>query len=278
MSRERGRAVRIAGWILLVVGLVLCLSVVWAPLGLLMMGVGLVSLQVAEQKQRKARTAVASANAGADKPMEESAIPRPKEPKIVREPPPIPGGAVAEIARGEARRIWRDIGAAAPRSKRSLTLRNGLGTGDYGQQYVDAFARTICLPSKSRIAGIVDGSSQRRAAFIRPDNGAHGPIGRGRCTRSRKLRGREATQGMRAWLRPRRRRPPNRPRKQKPYRLRKQLACRPRQQPRARRQKQPWPQARSLQLRRFNRRPRKQRPSCPRSSRPNRISHVTALP
>ena len=81
---------RIAGWILLVVGLVLCLSVVWAPLGLLMMGVGLVSLQVAEQKQRMARTAVAPANTGADKPMQESAIPRPKEPEIFRGPPPIP--------------------------------------------------------------------------------------------------------------------------------------------------------------------------------------------
>jgi len=58
--------VRIAGWILLVFGLALCLSVVWAPVGLLMMGVGLVSLQVAEQKRRKARTAAAPARAGAD--------------------------------------------------------------------------------------------------------------------------------------------------------------------------------------------------------------------
>ena len=153
---------RIAGWILLVVGLVLCLSVVWAPLGLLMMGVGLVSLQVAEQKQRKARTAVASANAGADKPMEESAIPRPKEPTIVREPPPIPvaPSGVPELARtaspdgyGYDREEWRRLVESDPDLAQLASV-----LGDYGQQYVDAFARNyLPAPNKSRIAGIVDG-------------------------------------------------------------------------------------------------------------------------
>ena len=161
MSRERGRALRIAGWILLVVGLVLCLSVVWAPLGLLMMGVGLVSLQVAEQKQRKARTAVASANAGADKPMEESAIPRPKEPRVFREPAPIPvaPSGVPELAElraptyGYDREEWRRLVESDPDLAQLASV-----LGDYGQQYVDAFARNyLPAPNKSRIAGIVDG-------------------------------------------------------------------------------------------------------------------------
>ena len=36
---------RIAGWILLLIGFLLCISVAWATLGFLLMGVGLVSLR-----------------------------------------------------------------------------------------------------------------------------------------------------------------------------------------------------------------------------------------
>jgi len=154
--------VRIAGWILLVFGLALCLSVVWAPVGLLMMGVGLVSLQVAEQKRRKVRTVVAPANAVADKPIEKSAIPRPKQPRGFREPLPIPvaPSAPAAVARpaspdqyGYDKEQWRRLVESDPDLAQLASV-----LADYGHQYVDAFARNyLSAPNKNRIAGIVDG-------------------------------------------------------------------------------------------------------------------------
>ena len=45
---------RIAGWTLLVGGLFLCVSVIWAALGFLMMGFCSISLQVAEYNRRRA--------------------------------------------------------------------------------------------------------------------------------------------------------------------------------------------------------------------------------
>jgi hypothetical protein len=154
--------VRIAGWILLVLGLVLCLSVVWAPLGLFMMGVGLLSLQVAEQKRRRARTAAAPARAGADKRMEKSTIPRPKEPGVFRASSPIPvapggapeaAGTASPDQYGYDREEWRRLVESDPDLAQLASV-----LGDYGQQYVDAFARNYLeAPNKSRIAGIVDG-------------------------------------------------------------------------------------------------------------------------
>jgi hypothetical protein len=52
--------VRIAGWVLLVGWLLLCVSVAWAALGFLLMGVGLISLQVAERNRNRAKLALAS--------------------------------------------------------------------------------------------------------------------------------------------------------------------------------------------------------------------------
>jgi len=40
------RTVRIAGWILLLIGLLLCISVDWAAVGFLSMGFGLIALQI----------------------------------------------------------------------------------------------------------------------------------------------------------------------------------------------------------------------------------------
>jgi hypothetical protein len=152
----------IAGWILLVVGLVLCVSIAWAPLGLVMMGVGLVSLQVAERNRRKARTTVAPANASANKPMEESATSRPKGPRVFREPPPTPvapgrAPAVAPPVNpdryGYDREEWRRLVESDSDLAQLASV-----LGDYGQQYVDAFARNyLAAPNKNRIAGIVDG-------------------------------------------------------------------------------------------------------------------------
>ena len=153
---------RIAGWILLVLGLVLCVSVAWAPLGLLMMGVSLVSLQAAEQGRRKARSAVAPASTRAGKPVHESAIPHPAEPEVLREPPPIPAPtnrAPAVVRSASPDRYgydgeeWRRLVESDPDLAQLASV-----LGDYGQHYVDEFARNyLTAPDKSRIAGIVDG-------------------------------------------------------------------------------------------------------------------------
>ncbi len=48
---------RILGWLLLVVGLLLCVSVLWAAAGFFCMGLGLILLQIAERKRRRAKSA-----------------------------------------------------------------------------------------------------------------------------------------------------------------------------------------------------------------------------
>ena len=47
---------RILGWVLLIGGLLLCASVGWAAPGFLFMGFGLILLQIAEQKRRRAKS------------------------------------------------------------------------------------------------------------------------------------------------------------------------------------------------------------------------------
>src|SRR4051812_26049812 len=48
---------RILGWLLLVGGLLLCVSILWAAPGFLCMGMGLIFLQIAERKRRRAKSA-----------------------------------------------------------------------------------------------------------------------------------------------------------------------------------------------------------------------------
>ena len=81
---------RIAGWILLLAGLVLCLSVVWAPIGFLLMGVGLVALQVAEQNRRRATLALVAPVESFDASLVAAEPPRAEEPMVQREIAPAP--------------------------------------------------------------------------------------------------------------------------------------------------------------------------------------------
>ena len=50
---------RIAGWILLIAGALLCATLVWATIGFLLMGVGLLSLLAAENNCKRASRPVA---------------------------------------------------------------------------------------------------------------------------------------------------------------------------------------------------------------------------
>jgi len=171
--------VRIAGWFLLLIGLLLCASVVWATLGFLLMGVGLVSLQAAERNRRRVRHAVA---AGAKRPeMLSEAVGAPRamepapEPALRREPVLAPAREAARSVdparpQFEQRHEPRhDKSAPAQLSYdgeawHHLTERDpdlaqlAAVLADYGQPYVDELAaRYLMDPDKSRLGGIVDG-------------------------------------------------------------------------------------------------------------------------
>jgi len=49
---------RVLGALLLVIGFLLCLSIVWSALGFFMMGGGLISLLVAEERSKRARLVI----------------------------------------------------------------------------------------------------------------------------------------------------------------------------------------------------------------------------
>lgn len=195
---------RIAGWILLVLGLVLCVSVAWAPLGLLMMGVGLIALQVAERSRRKVGRAVAAGNASAGTPVHESAIPLPAEPEVLREPRPIPAptNRAPPVVRsadpdryGYDREEWRRLVESDSDLAQLASV-----LGDYGQQYVDEFACSyLAAPEKSRIAGIIDAivararstRSARATAPSEPDRPPAAPPRESKVAQARSDPGRE---------------------------------------------------------------------------------------
>jgi hypothetical protein len=149
---------RIAGWVLLLAGFVLCLSVAWAALGFLLMGFGLVSLQAGERKRRKAEkaAAVAAARPGA----------RPAPAPAVAEAPPAHAEEVADapqrppVAEAQPpadssaydREAWRRLIESDPDLAQLAAV-----LSDYGQHHVDEFASSyLAKPDKGRLATIVN--------------------------------------------------------------------------------------------------------------------------
>ena len=170
---------RIAGWFLLLIGLLLCASVVWATLGFLLMGVGLVSLQAAERNRRRVRHAVAAGAERPEMPLEAVAAPwtieLALEPALRREPVLAPA---REAARREDPARPRFEQRYEPRHDKSAPAQLSYDReawhhlierdpdlaqlaavlADYGQPYVDELAaRYLMDPDKSRLGGIVDG-------------------------------------------------------------------------------------------------------------------------
>jgi hypothetical protein len=165
--------VRIAGWILLLAGLVLCVSIAWAPLGFLLMGVGLVALQVAEQHRRRPKLAVVADVGSFDGSLDEMAPPRAEQPVVHREIAPAPPRRVtrrfnrspfereapydseAPYDREAAydREAWRRLVESDPDLAQLTAV-----LADYGQQYIDELATAyLADPDKSRLGAIVDG-------------------------------------------------------------------------------------------------------------------------
>ncbi|MCA6112770.1 hypothetical protein [Bradyrhizobium cenepequi] len=147
---------RIAGWVLLLAGFVLCLSVAWAALGFLLMGIGLVSLQVAERKRGKAEKAAVVAGLDAHPETAAAAAevsPAHAEP-VALAPPPLPASEAtghADISTYDGA-AWRRLVESDPDLARLAAV-----LADYGQHYVDEFAESyLSKPDKSRLATIVN--------------------------------------------------------------------------------------------------------------------------
>ncbi|KJC57251.1 hypothetical protein UP10_29720 [Bradyrhizobium sp. LTSPM299] len=162
----------------MLIGMLMCATVAWAALGFLLMGVGLISLQVAERSRR--RTDVAAAvPAGLNLALTGPELQPPKfEPVVSRDGPPPP--------RQPRRVAWPSKSNGAPYDKEAwrqlverdpdiAQLTNVLA--DYGPQYVDELAISyLAAPDKSRLGAIVDGIIAR-ARGSRPSPPAAPPPG-----------------------------------------------------------------------------------------------------
>jgi hypothetical protein len=147
--------VRIAGWVLLVGGFLLCVSVTWAALGFLLMGVGLISLLVAERNRNRAKLALASRAERLAAPPEISAGP----PGAAQVPTGTatlrPNRAEPSYDRADPsydKEAWRRLVESD-----SDLLRVTSVLQEYGQPYVDELARAYLAAGDSRrLPAIVD--------------------------------------------------------------------------------------------------------------------------
>jgi len=155
--------VRVAGWISLIAGALLCATLVWAALGFLLMGVGLLSLLVAENKRKRASHTVAS-GARADQPIAEPA-PLPQSLQLVDR------DAAKEInspACSYDRQAWRRLVESDADLARVTSV-----LADYGQQYVDELAKEYLADiDKRRLPEIVDGIIGRAGEGVAPRGSA----------------------------------------------------------------------------------------------------------
>ncbi|WGS21302.1 hypothetical protein [Bradyrhizobium sp. ISRA463] len=155
--RER-RIVRLTGWTLLLIGLALCVTVAWAAVGFLLMGLGLISLQVAERGRHRASLAVAAPAVGFIPPLVGAGLQPPIfEPVVQRDGTPRqPRRAAWPAKTGDApydREAWDRLVASDPDIARLAKV-----LADYGPQYVDELATNyLAAPDKNRLGGIVDG-------------------------------------------------------------------------------------------------------------------------
>ena len=143
---------RILGWLLLVGGLLLCVSILWAAPGFFCMGLGLIFLQIAERKKRKAKSAAWSSDQS-EPQAEQAQIPESTRAVV---PPETEGdaGAGRENVKGPYsydRREWRALlSSDADISRLAKVL------DSYGQKYVDEFAAAyLALNDKDYLPAIL---------------------------------------------------------------------------------------------------------------------------
>ena len=163
---RHGRSMRVAGWVLLVGGFLLCVSILSAALGFLLMGFGLIFLQIAEQKDKSPTTSHAS-RSGQSEP----------------ERAPPPPRALAASQAEEAREVVDRESAVDPnsydRERWRLLLRNDAdisrlvtALAPYGQKYVDELAAAyLALNDKDDLPMILREiiASARRDSWVASD-------------------------------------------------------------------------------------------------------------
>jgi hypothetical protein len=155
--------VRVAGWILLIAGALLCATLVWATLGFLLMGIGLLSLLVAENNRKRARRTEAS-GARVDQPMAAAVA----APPPIAEPVPFvrrePSMATSAPASSYDRQAWQQLVESDADLARVAAV-----LADYGYQYVDELAKEyLAAGDKTRLPEIVDGIIGRAGASVAP--------------------------------------------------------------------------------------------------------------
>jgi hypothetical protein len=162
---------------LLLIGAALCATVAWAALGFLLMGVGLISLQVAERSRRRKDVAVA-APGGLDLALTGPGLQPPRfEPAVSLDsaPPPRQPRRVAWPSKSNGtpydREAWRKLVEHDPDIAQLARV-----LADYGPQYVDELAISyLAAPDKSRLGSIVDGIIARARGNRAPPPAAPPP-------------------------------------------------------------------------------------------------------
>jgi hypothetical protein len=127
---------RILGWLLLVGGLLLCVSILWAAPGFFCMGLGLIFLQIAERKRRKAKTAASPSDQSGPQ-AEQVQIPESTSAVVPAETQEDAGAGRENVTSPYSydRREWRALlRSDADISRLAKVLES------YGQKYVDEFA------------------------------------------------------------------------------------------------------------------------------------------
>ncbi|MCP3419502.1 hypothetical protein NLM16_35890 [Bradyrhizobium brasilense] len=148
---------------LLLIGGLLCATISWAALGFLLMGVGLIALQVDERRRRPADAAVPAGASGFTPPRLSDGLQPPTLDPIAgqdtgqRQPRrvawPDKKGDAAYGRETYDREAWRRLVDSDPDLAQIANV-----LADYGPQYVDELAASyLAAPDKGRLAAIVDG-------------------------------------------------------------------------------------------------------------------------
>ena len=159
---------RVAGWILLIAGALLCATLVWATLGFLLMGIGLLSLLVAENNRKRASRPDVS-GAHEEQPM--MVAPPMAAPPAILEPVPVvrrepPMGTSPPFSYD--REAWRRIVEGDADLAGVVSI-----LADYGDQYVDELAKEyLAVGDKRRLPEIVDGIIGRAGKNVAPRGNA----------------------------------------------------------------------------------------------------------
>ena len=200
---------RLTGWVLLLIGGLLCATISWAALGFLLMGVGLIALQVAERRRRPAGDAAPAETAGFTPPRLSAGLQPPTlEPVAGRDTAPQrQARRVAWPDKTSPDKIWPDKiwpdKTSPDKTPSDKTWPDNAGDtpydretwrrlvasdadlaqlanvlADYGPQYVDELAASyLAAPDKGRLADIVDGivARARDGQPVPPPAQAEGP-------------------------------------------------------------------------------------------------------